>query len=45
MEELIRKFKTPCCKTEWYRNSKLNFRCKKCDKDVTLEMFFLHKDI
>ena len=37
------KVKTLCCKADWYRKSRGNFRCKKCEKDVTLEIVFLYE--
>lgn len=42
-DKKITKAKTLCCKAEWYRKSRANFRCKKCDKDVTLEIMFLYQ--
>jgi hypothetical protein len=39
----IAETKTLCCNADWYRKSRANFRCKKCEKDVTLEIIFLYK--
>lgn len=36
------KIKTTCCNSEWYVKSRANFRCKKCDKDVTLEIMLIY---
>ena len=41
----IAKVKTWCCKAEWYVKGRADFRCKKCDKDVTLEICLLDKAI
>lgn len=43
IDKQIAEAKTMCCKTKWYRKSRANFRCKKCEKDVTLEIIFLYK--
>lgn len=43
VDKQIKETKTLCCKAEWYRKSRANFRCKKCEKDVTLEIVFLYK--
>jgi len=34
-------FKTRCCKTSWYRKGCADYRCKKCDKDITLDLVLL----
>lgn len=39
----IAESKTSCCNAEWFRKSRANFRCKKCEKDVTLEIMLLYK--
>lgn len=36
----IEDFKTPCCKCEFYKRGRADYRCVKCDKDVTLELVF-----
>ena len=38
----ISKIKTLCCNSEWRRESKLNFKCNKCDNDVTMQMMFAY---
>lgn len=43
VDKQIAEAKTLCCKAQWYRKSRANFRCKKCNEDVTLEIIFLHK--
>lgn len=43
IDKQIAKSKTMCCKAEWYRKSRANFRCKKCERDVTLEIMLLYK--
>lgn len=35
------KIKTLCCKADWYVKARADFRCKQCDKDVTLEIMLL----
>lgn len=37
----IAEVKTLCCKADWYRKSRANFRCSKCERDVTLEIVLL----
>lgn len=37
----IEDWKPDCCNEGWYVKSRANFRCKKCDRDVTLEVLFL----
>ena len=39
----IEKAKTLCCNAEWYAKGRADFRCKKCDKDVTLEIVLLYE--
>jgi len=36
-------YKTPCCKAEWYRKGRADYRCKECDQDFTLELFMLYE--
>jgi hypothetical protein len=43
IDKQISEAKTLCCKAEWYKKSRLNFRCENCEKDVTLEIMFLYK--
>jgi hypothetical protein len=45
MSKDLEKYKTMCCNAEWYVKSRANFRCKKCDQDVTLEVMLLHQAI
>jgi tRNA(Ile2) C34 agmatinyltransferase TiaS len=33
--------KTVCCESTWHRKSRANYRCNKCGRDVTLEIFLL----
>jgi Zn finger protein HypA/HybF involved in hydrogenase expression len=42
-DEQIVKYKTPCCNAKWIRQSRANFRCKKCNKDVTLEVILVYQ--
>lgn len=42
-DKQISKAKTLCCQAGWYRKSRADFRCKKCDKDVTLEIMLLYQ--
>lgn len=37
----VENWKTTCCKASWYVKSRADFRCSKCDKDVTLEVVLL----
>lgn len=34
--------KTSCCNAEWYRKGRADFRCKQCEKDVTLEIVLIY---
>ena len=36
----LKNFKTPCCKSGFYRKGRADYRCTECDKDVTLELVF-----
>lgn len=38
----ITKAKTLCCDADWYIKSRADFRCEKCERDVTLEIMFLY---
>ena len=40
MNNSLKDYKTFCCKDDFYVKSRANFRCKKCDKDVTIEVMF-----
>jgi tRNA(Ile2) C34 agmatinyltransferase TiaS len=33
--------KTLCCNSKWYRKGRANYRCVKCDSDVTIELVLL----
>ena len=39
----VNESKTICCNADWYVKSRANFRCKKCDEDVTMHIVLLHK--
>ncbi len=41
MTDYIEEIKSPCCNSDWYRKSRANFRCKKCDKDITFHVFYI----
>lgn len=41
----IENYKPDCCKVGWYVKSRANFRCKKCEKDVTMEVVLISKII
>lgn len=43
IDKQISEVKTMCCKADWYRKSRANFRCNKCEKDVTLEIMLLYQ--
>ena len=43
IDKQIAETKTLCCNADFYKKSRANFRCKKCEKDVTLEIIFLYK--
>ena len=45
LDKTIKEHKTLCCKSGWYVKSRANFRCDKCDRDVTLELLLLHQSI
>ena len=42
IDKQIAEAKTMCCKAKWYRKSRSNFKCEKCEKDVTLEIMLLY---
>lgn len=37
----LTKVKTPCCKAEWYCKGRANYRCVKCDKDITMHLYYI----
>ena len=38
-------FKTRCCGKKWYRKKRLDYRCSKCDADITVELMLLRDTI
>ena len=42
IDKQIAEAKTMCCKAKWYRKSRANFRCEKCEKDVTIRSNVLY---
>ena len=36
----ISDIKTACCNAGWYIRSRANYRCEKCNDDVTLQIVF-----
>lgn len=34
---------TSCCKSGFYKKGRADYRCKKCDRDITLELVFLQE--
>jgi len=45
IDKALEDYKTFCCKDDFYVKSRANFRCKKCDKDVTIEVMFFIKAV
>ena len=45
IDKALEYYKTFCCKDDFYVKSRANFRCKKCDKDVTIEVMFFIKAV
>jgi hypothetical protein len=41
----ISDIKTVCCNAGWYIRSRANYRCEKCDDDVTLHIVFANMAI
>ncbi len=39
---MLDKYKTSCCKASWYVKRRADFRCQKCDTDVTMEILLLY---
>ncbi len=44
-EEHLKDYKTTCCNSSFYRKGRADFRCSKCEKDVTLEVMLFYKII
>lgn len=44
-EQQLSEFKTTCCNADWYRKGRANYRCVECDKDVTLEVFYMMQSL
>lgn len=40
IDKALKDYKTLCCKDDFHVKSRANFRCNKCDKDVTIEVMF-----
>ena len=43
MSKELEDYKTLCCNAKYYRKGRANYRCKKCDGDVTLELMLLYQ--
>lgn len=43
IDKALKRYKTLCCKSEWERKGRADYRCKSCGKDITLELVFLHE--
>lgn len=41
IDKKLKKFRTDCCNDEFYKKGRADLRCKKCDKDVTLEIVLI----
>jgi hypothetical protein len=41
----ISDIKTVCCNAGWYIRSRANYRCEKCNDDVTLHIVFANMAI
>jgi tRNA(Ile2) C34 agmatinyltransferase TiaS len=39
----LKKVKTSCCKSEWEKKGRADYRCCKCRKDVTMELVLIYK--
>jgi len=37
--------KSPCCKADWYRKKRAEFRCVKCNNDITLYIVMAYKGL
>jgi len=44
-EQDFENYKPMCCNEGWERVSRANYRCTKCDKDVTMEVVLLGQAI
>lgn len=42
-KELMDNYITSCCGVQAYRKGRADFRCQKCDQDVTLEMVLVYQ--
>ena len=45
IDKIVEEIKTPCCNSDWYRKGRLDFRCKKCDKDITLDIILIYESL
>lgn len=41
--KMLENFRTNCCDAKWYRKSRANYRCTKCEEDITLHLVYLRK--
>lgn len=42
-DKILNNYKTSCCKEGYYRKGRADFRCNKCDADITMELLFLYQ--
>lgn len=42
-EDKLKGYKTLCCNSEWHRKGRANYRCNKCDADVTLDILLIYQ--
>lgn len=41
INKAVIEYRTQCCNSEWGVKGRVNYRCRKCNKDVTLEIIYL----
>lgn len=41
LDEIIDDFKSICCDAAIHRKGRCDYRCNKCDGDVSLELFYV----
>jgi len=45
IDKALHDYTTSCCRYDFYVKSRANFRCKKCDKDVTIEVMLFVQSV
>lgn len=42
IDKMVSESKTVCCNSGWHRRGRADFRCDKCNADVTMDILYLY---